>query len=594
MRTNRGSAARGAPRVTPASDWTRAGSPPRRAACGRHRPAAPVSSLASATATRTASSVRSGKNSCSGGSSSRMFTGSPSIASSNSVKSLRCNGNSAASASSRSAVVPARMTRSISTRRSPRNMCSVRHRPIPWAPKDLARNASSAVSAFARIARRRRPSAWVSSRSTALTSAAVSSSAPSSATVESGLDIGLHRRRHHRHCPEEDLAAGTVDADLVAFGDHRRSDPRCAGHRVDVERFRAAHAGLAHASGDHGSVRGLPTACGQDPVRGDHALEVIGVGLLADQHHLLAAFGPLPCGRRIEHRTADRRARRGRHPFGQQLAGRRPVELREHQHRQLRTGDPRQRLVHGDQILVDQLPGDPESRRGRALPDPGLQHPQLAALDGELDVAQVPVMRLQPAHHLHQLAVRRGVQLAQIIQRQRVADAGDDVFALGIGQVIAVRAGSSGRRITGESDAGATGFAEVSEHHRADVHRGPQVLGNPLAPPVQPRPIGVPRVEDRVDRHVHLLARVLRKLMTGVLAHRFLELGDEQLQVIDVEFDVSWTPPWSTSPCRERRRTPPPGCPARSCRTSAAAAGRNPRRIARHRIPRRVPSRWRR
>ena len=112
-----------------------------------------------------------------------MFTGSPSIASSNSVKSWRCIGSNAASASSRSSVVPARMTRSISVRRSPRNMCSVRHSPMPCAPRDLARIASSAVSAFARMASRRRTSAWVSSRSTAFTRAVVSSSTLSSAAA---------------------------------------------------------------------------------------------------------------------------------------------------------------------------------------------------------------------------------------------------------------------------------------------------------------------------------------------------------------------------------------------------------------------------
>ena len=37
--------------------------------------------------------------------------------------------------------------------------------------------------------------------------------------------------------------------------------------------------------------------------------------------------------------------------------------------------------------------GDPERGGRGALADPGLQHPQLAALDGELDVAQVPVVR---------------------------------------------------------------------------------------------------------------------------------------------------------------------------------------------------------
>ena len=112
-----------------------------------------------------------------------MFTGSPSIASSNSVKSLRCNGNSASRAAVRSSTVPARITRSISERRSPRNMCSVRHRPIPSAPSLRARAASSAVSAFDRIASRRRTSACESNRSTERTSAAVSSLAPSSAAV---------------------------------------------------------------------------------------------------------------------------------------------------------------------------------------------------------------------------------------------------------------------------------------------------------------------------------------------------------------------------------------------------------------------------
>ncbi len=54
--------------------------------------------------------------------------------------------------------------------------------------------------------------------------------------------------------------------------------------------------------------------------------------------------------------------------------------------------------------------------RGGSLTDPCLQHPPLAALYGELDVAQIPVVRFQAAHHLHELLVRRGVQCPQIIQ----------------------------------------------------------------------------------------------------------------------------------------------------------------------------------
>ncbi len=118
------------------------------------------SPTASATATLTDSSVRSGRNSCSGGSSSRTTTGSPSIAPKMPRKSSRCSGSSSSSAFSRSSSVRDKITRSTIRRREPRNMCSVRHSPMPWAPKSRARWASSGLSALARTPIRRVRSAW--------------------------------------------------------------------------------------------------------------------------------------------------------------------------------------------------------------------------------------------------------------------------------------------------------------------------------------------------------------------------------------------------------------------------------------------------
>jgi hypothetical protein len=143
-------------------------------------------------------------------------------------------------------------------------------------------------------------------------------------------------------------------------------------------------------------VRGLPAAAGQDPGSGDHPGQVVGVGLLAHQHDRLTPRRPLHRRGGVEHRAPDRSTGRRCHPRDQHgpVGGR--VELREHQLRQLRTTDPLERLVGGDELLVDELGGDPERRRRGALADPRLQHPQLAALDGELDVAQVAVVRLQP------------------------------------------------------------------------------------------------------------------------------------------------------------------------------------------------------
>ena len=97
-----------------------------------------------------------GRNSFSGGSSSRIVTGYPFISRYSSLKSSRCMGRSRASAASRSSFVPARIISCMmGMRSSAKNMCWVRHSPIPSAPKSRATRASRGVSALARTFSRR-------------------------------------------------------------------------------------------------------------------------------------------------------------------------------------------------------------------------------------------------------------------------------------------------------------------------------------------------------------------------------------------------------------------------------------------------------
>ena len=101
-----------------------------------------------------------GRNSCSGGSSSRIVTGRPSIASKIPMKSCFWNGSSSASAALRPASSSARIIFRMATMRwSPKNMCSVRQRPIPSAPNERARTESSGVSELVRTFRVRTLSA---------------------------------------------------------------------------------------------------------------------------------------------------------------------------------------------------------------------------------------------------------------------------------------------------------------------------------------------------------------------------------------------------------------------------------------------------
>ena len=121
------------------------------------------------------------------------------------------------------------------------------------------------------------------------------------------------------------------------------------GWRVDVERVGAADAGLAHAPGDHRGVRGLAAARGQDALRGDHAGQVVGVGLAPDQDHPLAGRGHLGRAVRVEDGLAHGGARRGGDALGDRLRAAAEVERGEHQLRELRAADPAQRLVEVDE-----------------------------------------------------------------------------------------------------------------------------------------------------------------------------------------------------------------------------------------------------
>src|SRR5262249_62112105 len=103
-----------------------------------------------------------------------------------------------------------------------------------------------------------------------------------------------------------DGAAGAVDRDDVALADGdpaRRGEP--ASGQVDVKLRGAAHAGLAHAPGDDGGMAGLAAAAGEDAAGGDHAVQVVGVGLPADQDDVLPRLGTLDGPGGVEHGLAD-------------------------------------------------------------------------------------------------------------------------------------------------------------------------------------------------------------------------------------------------------------------------------------------------
>ena len=158
----------------------------------------------------------------------------------------------------------------------------------------------------------------------------------------------------------------------------------------------------------------------------------------------------------------------------------------------LRGLDPLHRLVLRDQLLVDHVDRDFDRRLGGALRGPRLQHPQLALLDGELEVLHIAVVLLQPLGVRFKLFVDIRKLLLQGCDRLWGADPCDHVLALGVRQVIAVEDFLAGVGVAREGDAGAGIVAHVAEDHGLDVDGGAQVVRDLIEVTVVRGPLVVP------------------------------------------------------------------------------------------------------
>ena len=200
--------------------------------------------------------------------------------------------------------------------------------------------------------------------------------------------------------------------------------------------------------------------------------------------------------------------------------------------------DAGHRLLLRDHALLLHRDREPDGGLAGPLGVAGLEHVELAALDRELEVLDVLVVGLQLLGVLGELLVDLGHRLLEARDRLGVPDAGDDVLALRVGQVVAVELLRAGDRVAGEGDAGARSLAHVAEDHGLDVDGGAEVVGDLLRPPVGDRAVGVPGAEDGLDGRSQLIHRVVGKFLAGVGLVDALEDLDDLAQVLRRELRV--------------------------------------------------------
>ena len=328
-----------------------------------------------------------------------------------------------------------------------------------------------------------------------------------------------------------------VEADPVALLERGpgHGTGRALGGVVDHQVGRPGDARLADLAGHDGRVRGRAAAGGDDPLADGHAVEVVRRGLDPDEDHGLAAAHPLDGVVGVEDGPSDGRAGRGVEAVDDlqgALEGSR-VERRPEELLDVGRLDPGDRLLLRDRALGDHVDRDPDGGRGGPLGGPRLEHVEAALLDRELEVLDVPVVPLELLGDLLELVVDGRHVGRHLGDLRRRPDAGDDVLALGVREVLAEQGALARVRIAGEGDAGSGVVAHVAEDHRDDVDRGPEVVRDLLARPVVAGPLSEPAGEDGLDRLVELVVRVGREVLARVLADDRLELLDQRLQVVD-------------------------------------------------------------
>ncbi len=172
----------------------------------------------------------------------------------------------------------------------------------------------------------------------------------------------------------------------------------------------------------------------------------------------------------------------------------------------------------------------------------GLQHVQFAALDRELEVLHVAVMALEPLCDLRKLAVDGRLIALEVGDLAGGADPCDDVLALRVREILAEQLTLAGIGIAGERDAGSRVVAHVAEHHRDDVHRRSPIVGDLVVAAIVDGALGMPRVEDGLNRAVQLHVDVLRERLVGLALDQRLEARDHVAPRRGVELRVGRDP----------------------------------------------------
>ena len=360
------------------------------------------------------------------------------------------------------------------------------------------------------------------------------------------------------------FARRAVERDPVALLHGESVHLDRAGFIVDLQFAGARYAAFAHAAGHDGRVRGHAAACGQDTCRVEHALEVFGRSLDAHQNGALAGFLQHLLGvLGEEHHGTRGGSRRCGQALGDDLriGDGLLVEDGVEQFVELRRLAAQYGGLFVDQTLAQHVHGDLDHRRARALAVAALEHPEFAVLNREFDVLHVLEVLLQVALNFVQLLVNRrhdlferrvfraALLLGDVLGHGpalrafdgdllRGADAGHDVLALRVDQVLAVEEVFTRRGVAREGYARRRVGAHVAEYHGLHGNGRSPLCGDVVELAVEDGALVHPRAEHGAYGSPELIPRACREILAGLLLDGGLEVLHQLLQVVGRQVGV--------------------------------------------------------
>ena len=287
-------------------------------------------------------------------------------------------------------------------------------------------------------------------------------------------------------------------------------------------------------------MRGHTAADSQDTLSRLHAGDVLGRGLKTNENDLLALFVPCLSVLSGEHDLAAGSAGR----CAQTLADRSGslesggIELGMEQGVEVSGVDHRNSLFLGSHALVNEVTSNLEGSLSGSLAVSGLQHVELAVLNGELHVLHISVVVFEGRANLLELLERLGEFLCHLRDGHRSTNACNNVLALCVGQELAHELLFAGGGVTGERNAGAAVVAHVAECHGLYVNGSTPGIGNVVVAAVNVCSGVVPGTEYCHHGAHQLLLGIIREVSADLLFVFSLELVSQLLEVFGVEVNV--------------------------------------------------------